>query len=59
MHIKDIYEKQSKKRYDRKNYTFNDGKIVKVQGYEPFAIELLELQGYNSNDIEIESLKIS
>jgi len=39
-----------KKAYKWKEYTLPSGKIIKIQGYKHFALELL-LQIYNENDI--------
>ena len=38
--------------YKRKQYQFKSGKIILVQGYEPFAIDLLLSQGINEDDIK-------
>ena len=37
----EIAEKSSKKSYKLKDYTFPSGKIIKCQGYEPFALDIL------------------
>jgi hypothetical protein len=37
----EIAEKMSKASYSRKDYTFPSGKIIQVQGYEPFALNEL------------------
>jgi hypothetical protein len=37
----EISEKTSKASYSRKDYTFPSGKIIQVQGYEPYALDEL------------------
>ena len=34
-----------------KQYTFPDGVKIDVQGYEPFLLDILVKEGYNSSDI--------
>jgi len=46
----EIAEKVLKNAYKVKHYTFPDGTIRQVQGYEPFALDLL-VQKYDSNNI--------
>ena len=48
----DIFEKRLKASYSKKNYTLPSGKIVLVQGYEPYALdELIKLT--NEDDIKV------
>ena len=48
----DIFEKRLKASYSKKNYTLPSGKIVLVQGYEPYALdELIKLS--NEDDIKV------
>lgn len=49
-----IYDKTMRRLYRTKDYTFPSGKLVRVQGYEPFAIDYL-LQFYNESAINIET----
>ena len=51
MHVTDIFDKQQKHRW--KDYIFPSGKIVKVQGYEQFALDYL-LNNYEECDLIIE-----
>jgi hypothetical protein len=47
-------EKCSKNAYKLKEYTFPSNKIIKCQGYEPFALnDLLQKENINENDIII------
>lgn len=50
MEVASIYKKASENRYLKKDYIFPSGKIVKVQGYEPYAIDFL-LNDYPESDI--------
>lgn len=46
----EIADKSSKASYTKKDYILPSGKIIQVQGYEPYAIkELLEI--FNEEDI--------
>ena len=48
----EISEKLSKNAYNLKNYIFPSGKIIRIQGYEPFGInELINKERINENDI--------
>ena len=47
----DQLEKYHKARFKRKPYTYADGTLVYVQGYEPHALKLLEESGYTAEDI--------
>jgi hypothetical protein len=44
--------------YKPKLYEFPNGDIIKIQGYEPFAINILLKFGYNQNDIVTSKLKV-
>jgi hypothetical protein len=46
-------EKVSKNAYNLKLYIFKCGNIVNVQGYEPFALEVLEKNGFTYTDLII------
>ncbi len=49
-----IMEKSSKKSYTLKNYTFPSGLVVKIQGYENFALnDLINIDKINEKDIII------
>jgi hypothetical protein len=50
----EVFERYMQKAYKTKEYMFTDGTKVEVQGYEPWALKLLEYAGYNSNDIIID-----
>ena len=54
----DIFENVSKTSYKYKNYVFPDGITIKVQGYEPKALDELIHEGYNSSDIVTERSKV-
>ena len=47
----DLAQKANKSAYQSKPFTFPCGKVSQVQGYEPFALELLVKNGKNYNDI--------
>ena len=51
MQDQDISEKSKKKSYLSKDYKLPSGKVIQVQGYEPWALDLL-LKSYSENDIE-------
>ena len=55
---KEILSKIKKSSYGTKDYIFKTGDIVEIQGYENLALRLLEEQGYNFKDIEIEGIEI-
>lgn len=44
--------------FDRKSYTFADGRQVRCQGYEPRALKILEDSGYGYDDIQISPFSI-
>ena len=46
-----ISEKCSKKARLWKDYTLPDGNIIKIQGYENFALDILFREGYSQEDI--------
>lgn len=50
-----IYEKQQKYRW--KNYTLPSGKVIKVQGFENIALDIL-LETYSENDLVLERKNI-
>jgi hypothetical protein len=53
----EIMEKQFKKSYRKKEYSFPSGQKVLVQGYEPFALdELVKL--YPETDIIVDRTKV-
>lgn len=52
-----IFKKQLNNSYKSKNYTLPSGKIVKVQGYEPQALNKL-LEKYKESDLIIQDDKI-
>jgi hypothetical protein len=47
----EIAEKSSDNSYQTKNFTFPSGKIIRCQGYEPFALEELVNLNFDENDI--------
>ena len=47
----EVFERNQKSQYRSREYTFKDGVIDKVQGYEPNALKILEEQyDYKSDD---------
>ena len=46
----DVAERKSKASYSRKDYTLPSGKIIQVQGYEPYALDEL-VYTFNEEDI--------
>ena len=59
MQNKEIFGKMKKSSFSTtKEYKFETGEIKLVQGYEPFALKILEEQGYKYNDIKIEGVEI-
>ena len=56
--VKEIQSKKHKSNFLTKEYQFQTKEIVEVQGYEPFALKILEEQGYKYEDIKIEGIKI-
>lgn len=55
--VPEIFEKTQKKLFCSKNYTLPSGKIIKVRGYEPFALDNL-LLSYSENEITTETSKM-
>jgi len=51
MQNSELAEKASENAYKLKEYKFPSGRIVKVQGYEPFALDELYVENINENDI--------
>ena len=48
----EIYEKQNKNSYYLKEYIFPSGNVIKIQGYEYYALdELLQKENINESDI--------
>jgi hypothetical protein len=41
LQVKEIHERQQKSGYTFKDYTLPSGKIIRVQGYEPLALDIL------------------
>ena len=56
---KEIHSKKKKTSFSTKEYEFKTGEIEFVQGYEPFALKILEERGYNYEDIKIEYIGIN
>ena len=53
----EIAERTSKTSYSRKDYTFPSGKIISVQGYEPYALnELVKI--FNENEIKTGTINV-
>jgi hypothetical protein len=50
MDVPEIFDKISKGRYKLKSYCLPSGKEIKVQGYEPFALDIL-IEKYQEEDI--------
>jgi len=51
MHVPEIFHKMIKSSFSKKEYTFKNNITEFVQGYEHFALEILENNGYTYNDI--------
>ena len=49
--VAEIAEKASKNAYKSYDYVLPSGKIVKLQGYEKFAMDILFSQGFAEDDI--------
>lgn len=54
----EVFERYMQKAYKTKEYMFTDGTKVEVQGYEPWALQLLEFAGYCSNDIVVQKQQV-
>jgi hypothetical protein len=54
----DVFEKCMRAAYKTKKYAFEDGVEVDVQGYEPWALRLLEYAGYTSTDFTIDKKQL-
>lgn len=48
--VKEIHEKQQKNGYTFKDYKFPSGKVIRVQGFEPLALDIL-LETVSEEDI--------
>lgn len=55
--LPEVHEKKMKSGYRCKEYTFPSGRIVKIRGYEPLAINDL-LKIYDENDIIVKTTDI-
>lgn len=53
MHCPELLSKALYTAFSTKDYVFPSGNIVKVQGYEPFALNLLLEQGVKEDDIVV------
>lgn len=51
----DVFSTMQAGRFALKPFTFADGTEVRVQGYEPFALSLLQSQGYSPTEIIVGS----
>ena len=51
MHNAEVAEKAGKAAYNLKDFTYPCGNTIQVQGYEPFALKYLIVQGYTHRDI--------
>lgn len=56
MKVKEFYEKANNS-FERKDYTLPSRKVIKLQGYENYALDLL-LQDYDEESIETDRKKI-
>jgi len=54
MQNSNISQKQLKKSYNLKSYTFPCGNIIDVQGYEPKLLDILVNDGYTYSDIIVD-----
>jgi len=57
MQVPEFHEKNQKSGFKWKEYKFPSNKIVKVQGYEPQALDIL-LESYHEDEIEVSRKKI-
>lgn len=51
LQVPEFSEKQQNSSFKLREYTYKDGTVVKVQGYEPGALKILENEGYTNDDI--------
>ena len=51
--VPEIFERCMKRAYRYKQFTFPCGNVVDVQGYEPYALDLLTICDYTYDDITI------
>lgn len=51
MQDKDVFKKAQATMKTKKKYTFPSGRIEMVQGFEPFALDILLEKGYDEDDI--------
>jgi hypothetical protein len=58
MHNTEIFDKQQKAGFKRKEYIFPSGRIDSVQGYEPQALDYFITNGGNEDDIITDTDKI-
>jgi len=58
MQVTEIFDKQMKSAFNFKEVTMPSGNIVKVQGYEPFAIKTLLDTNYTEEDLVIGNTEI-
>jgi hypothetical protein len=49
----EVFKRQQKAAFKRKPYRFASGKEIEIQGYEPFALNLLLEQGIMEEDLLI------
>ncbi len=50
----EFYKKAIKSLFKLKDYVLSSDKVIKVQGYEPLALDILFRKGYKENDLLIE-----
>jgi len=54
MHVEELFEKQQKQGKKLRNYVFKSGKVVRVRGYEQYALRNLEELNYTEQDITVD-----
>ena len=52
-----VFSNNKRSRFKQKNYKFKSGNVVKIQGYENLALDIL-LKTYNENDIITKSEEV-
>lgn len=58
MQVQRIFDKTLNATYRRKDYILPDGRVIKIQGYENYALDYLFENGYTVDDIEFSLPKI-
>jgi hypothetical protein len=51
MQNREVFDRQQRSAFKRKPYTFPSGERIEIQGYESFALDLLQKQGLLEDDL--------